>query len=179
MLEGKSIVHLLRLHKKKPVYRYVRTKKQFVEALKDFGQSKYRYLHISAHGDKDGMCTTNQDEISNVELAKMLKPYLKNKRLFLSTCSMVNEKMAKEMILRTECISVVGPRKSIYFPDAVLYWQLLYHLMFDENDKGMSKLQLKNTLQKIQSLLPIKMSFFCISDKNKKGYTGDLLKPKK
>ena len=178
-LEGKNIAHLLKLHGKRPKYKYVRTKKEFEKAIKQFGKSNYRYLHISAHGDKDGLCTTNQDEISNLDLSKLLKPHLEGKRLFISACSMVNKNMAKEMILRTKCRSVVGPKKDIYFSDAVVCWQLIYHLMFSENSKSMSDKQLRKTLLKVQFVMPVRMSLFLKSDKNKQGYTGDLLKTDK
>ena len=178
-LEGKNIAHLLRLHGKMPIYHYVRTKKQFKHAVKQFGESHYRYLHISAHGNQDGMCTTNLDEISNVELSNILKPYLKGRRLFLSACSMVNIKMAGQIIEKTQCFSVLGPRKSIAFSDAVVFWQILYHLMFSENYDGMGTNKLKQTLNDIESLLPVEIAYFSRSKKLKRGYTGDLLKKKK
>ena len=61
--EGSIISRMLRLHGKEPKYRYVRTKKEFKKAIKQFGQLQYRYLHISAHANEEGMCTTNLDKI--------------------------------------------------------------------------------------------------------------------
>ena len=58
--EGSNICHVLRLHGKNPRYHYVRTLKEFRQALKQFGSSGYRYLHISAHANKQGMCTTTE-----------------------------------------------------------------------------------------------------------------------
>jgi len=42
--EGSIISQMLRLHGKLPKYRYVRTRKEFENAIKQFGKSKYRYL---------------------------------------------------------------------------------------------------------------------------------------
>ncbi len=66
--EGSILARMLRLHEKSPKYRYVRTREQFEEAVEQFSNSRYRYLHISAHGDPEGMCTTNQEEIDYDEL---------------------------------------------------------------------------------------------------------------
>jgi hypothetical protein len=95
-LEGSIISNMLRLHGKHPKYRYVRTKAEFEDAIDEFGRSKYRYLHISAHGDPEGMCTTNLDEVDYDVLADMLTPHFANKRLFLSACSIATERNALE-----------------------------------------------------------------------------------
>ena len=84
--EGSVVSHVLRLHGKHPKYSYVRTREQFEQAALDFGKSRYRYLHISAHAEPEGMCTTNQDEIDYDELAEILAPHLSGRRLFLSAC---------------------------------------------------------------------------------------------
>lgn len=114
--EGSVVSHVLRLHGKNPIYSYVRTRHQFERAVAKFGKSNYRYLHISAHAEREGMCTTNQEEIDYDELAEMLSPHLKGRRLFLSACSMVHEDMAKEIIPRTQCYSVSAREKTYRSP---------------------------------------------------------------
>jgi hypothetical protein len=146
--EGSSISHVLRLHGKEPKYRYVRTRGQFANAIEDFAISNYRYLHISAHADSEGMCTTNQDEIDYDELADLLTPALNKKRLFLSACSMVHEDMAKVIVPKTGCYSVVGPRESIAFTAAAVFWPAIYHLMFTISDSVMTRCVLKGNLEK-------------------------------
>jgi len=173
--EGSIISQMLRLHGKEPKYRYVRTKKDFKKAIKQFGQSQYRYLHISAHADEDGMCTTNLDEINYDEMSKILNPYLVGRRLFLSACSMVHEDMAKEIIPSTGCYSVVGPTEKIYFSDAAIVWSSIYHLMFSKDSDKMSRKVLKENLTKICKLFEVNMGYFSKSNKLKRGYTKDLL----
>ena len=124
--EGASISHILRLHGKEPRYSYVRTRAQFEEAVGKFAESKYRYLHISAHADANGMCTTNQEDIDYDELAGLLKPCMNGRRLFLSACSMVHDDVAKAIIPKTGCISIVGPRDDITFSDAAVFWPSIY-----------------------------------------------------
>jgi hypothetical protein len=174
--EGSIISRILKLHGKSPKYRYVRTREDFEEAIKQFGRSQYRYLHISAHAEPEGMCTTNQDEIDYDELAEILKPHLKNKRLFLSACSMVHEDMAKEIIPKTGCYSVVGPNEDILFSDAAILWAAIYHLMFSENSNAMNHRTLKKHLENTTKLFSVGISYFSKSKKLKRGYTRDILK---
>lgn len=173
--EGSIISRMLRLHGKEPKYRYVRTKKDFKKAIEQFGQSQYRYLHISAHADEDGICTTNLDEINYDEMSKVLKPHLDGRRLFLSACSMVHEDMAKEIILNSGCYSVVGPTEDIYFSDAAIVWSSIYHLMFSKDSNKMSRKVLKENLTKVCKLFEVQLGYFSKSNKMKRGYSKDLL----
>ena len=173
--EGGIISRILRLHGKEPRYRYVRTRRQFQAAIRQFERSGYRYLHISAHGDGDGMCTTNQDEIDFDELAEIINPNLINRRLFLSACSMVHEDLAREVIPNSGCYSVVGPIEDIRFSDAAMVWSSIYHLMFSQNAEKMSHKNLKQKLLDVCELFNVKFGYFSKSKKLRRGYTKDLL----
>lgn len=158
--EGSIISNMLRLHGKEPKYRYVRTRREFKDAVDEFGRSRYRYLHISAHGDPKGMCTTNREPIDYEKLADLLKPHFKNKRLFLSACSMVHRKMADCLILRTDCFSVIGPTDDIEFHKAAIFWASLYHLLFSKDAEKINRDRLRETLSKTVSLFEVNMKFF-------------------
>lgn len=173
--EGSIISRILKLHDKSPKYRYVRTRDEFEKAVLQFGKSRYRYLHISAHADPEGMCTTNQDEIDYDELAEILIPHMRNRRLFLSACSMVHEDLAKEIIPNSGCYSVVGPNEDILFTDAAILWSSIYHLMFSENSQAMSHAVLKRHLKNTTNLFGVGISYFSKSNKLKRGYTKDIL----
>jgi hypothetical protein len=173
--EGGIISKMLRLHGKNPKYMYVRTKKEFKEAVTQFGSSQYRYLHISAHADEDGMCTTNLDEINYNELSKILTPCLSGRRLFLSACSMVHEDMAKELIPSCGCYSVIGPTEDINFSDAAIVWSSIYHLMFSKDSDRMTHKFLKENLIKVCELFEVNIAYFSKSHKLERGYTKDLL----
>lgn len=174
--EGSIISRILKLHGKMPKYRYVRTREEFEEAVAQFGRSKYRYLHISAHADSKGMCTTNQDEIDFDELATILNPHLKGRRLFLSACSMVHEKLAKNIIPESGCYSVVGPNEDILFTDAAILWSALYHLMFAHNMNSMKHSDLKKHLQNTSHMFEVDISYFSKSKKRDRSHTQDILK---
>lgn len=120
--EGAILSQTLRLHGKSPKYRYVRNVEDFKKALRSFGKSEYRYLHLSCHGDSEGLELTDQYEIDFDELANMLQPYLKGRRLFVSACSMVHEELANEVIPKSGCFSVIGPTEDIGFADAAVFW---------------------------------------------------------
>lgn len=173
--EGSSISHILRLHGKNPKYEYVRTRKDFEAAVKRFGRSRYRYLHISAHADAEGLCTTNQDEIDYGELAEMLKDHLKGKRLFLSACSMVHNDMAKEIIPGTDCYSIVGPKEDIEFSTAAVFWPAIYHLMFSHSGSSMKHKELKENLKRVTDLFEVDIGYYSSSKTQSRGYTRDLL----
>ena len=174
--EGSIISRILKLHGKSPKYRYVRTRAEFEKAVSQFGKSRYRYLHISAHAEPEGMCTTNQDEIDYDELAEILNPHLRGRRLFLSACSMVHEDLAKEIIPDSGCYSVVGPNEDILFSDAAILWSAIYHLMFSENNMAMNHAVLKKHLRNTTNLFDVDISYFSKSKKLKRGYTKDILK---
>ena len=173
--EGSIISRILRLHGKQPKYRYVRTREQFLKAVKQFGKSQYRYLHISAHADSDGMCTTNQDEIDFDELAEILAPHLSGRRLFVSACSMMHDDLAREVIPRSGCYSVVGPTEDVFFTDAAIVWSSIYHLMFSEDSDRMTHKHLKEKLTKVCELFQVRLGYYSKSKKLSRGYTKDLL----
>jgi hypothetical protein len=121
------------------------------------------------------MCTTNQDEIDYDELSAILAPHLKGRRLFLSACSMVHEDMAKEIIPKTQCYSVVGPKEDIPFTTAAVFWPALYHLIFTFSDTAMSHKTLKENLARVSDLFDIQIGYFSRSKKRKRGYTADIM----
>ena len=83
--EGRILTDILRLSGKKPIYYYVRTKQELVELMHLFQATRYRYLHLSCHGDADSIKTT-LDIIDFKELGTILNPYMHRRRLFVSSC---------------------------------------------------------------------------------------------
>jgi hypothetical protein len=169
--EGSYLSAILGLHGKHPVYRYVRTRHDFEQAVTEFGNSECRYLHISAHGEAEGMNTTNGEEIDFDELAGLLKPHLHNRRLFLSACSMVRKELADEIMPDSGCYSLVGPTEDIRFTDSAVVWSSMYHLLFRENPEHMKRKPLQDILQKVCALFSVKFAFFTNDSKAQRGYT--------
>ena len=88
--EGLILSDMLRLLEKKPIYYYVRTRKELHAVLNRFGKSRYRYLHLSCHGDEETISTTLDEGIEFHDLSTTLNKYLKSRRLFVSSCDVVN-----------------------------------------------------------------------------------------
>lgn len=174
--EGPIISHVARLHGKQPAYRYVRTRRDFGKAIKAFLRSDFRYLHISAHADREGIATTNQDKITNRELGEMLGKGFADRRLFLSACSIVHREMAAQIIPVTGCFSVVGPRRDIGFAEAAVFWPALYHLMFEFDSKAMMRAALAANLIKVTRLFDVEIGYYARSASRKSGFSRDILK---
>jgi hypothetical protein len=173
--EGSIVANFLRLHGKSPKYRYVRTREEFEKALTAFRRSDYRYLHISAHGDPEGMVLTNQEEIDFDDMAVLMKPSLRDRRLFLSACSMVHDDFAEEVISQTGCYSVVGPTTDIFFRDAAVFWIAAYHLIFKTDAKRMVNKTLKTELGRVRDLFDLDIAYYSRSSKQREGFIKDLL----
>lgn len=177
-LEGPIIAHIARLHGKNPTYRYVRNRKDFARAVRAFAKSNYRYLHISAHADREGIATTNLDEISNVALAKMLGKGVAGRRIFFSACSIIHKEMARAIIPPTQLYSVIGPREDIGFAEAAVFWPAVYHLMFEHDAQAMTRAALVQNLKKVAKLFNVEIGYFGRSASRKSGFSEDILAAK-
>jgi hypothetical protein len=167
--EGKMISHILNLHGKKSKYYYIRTKKELREIAKRFGQSTYRYLHLSCHGNESSMATT-LDSIDFSELGSILRPHLEKRRLFVSACEMVNESLAEAVIPKSGCYSIIGPNESVAFSDAAIFWPSFYHLMFRHNTDAMKRADLLKHLSSVSQLYDLRISYFSSSRSSRAGY---------
>ena len=157
--EGEMISRALRMSLKNPLYRYVRTKVELQHFVDEFEDSDYRYLHISCHGSKTGICTTLED-LSIDEFADIVGPVLNGKRLFLSTCQASTSRMAKAVFAKGGCTSLAGPVNRINFDDSVVLWTSFYHLMFKADAKQMKREQIKKAISDVAGLLGEKVNFF-------------------
>lgn len=102
-------------------------------ALEEFKKSKFRYLHISSHGSRNSI-HLSLESITFGELASIIVPYLRGRRLFFSACSVVNKALAETLMPRSRCNSIIGPCRDISFGNALLMWATFYHLAF--RDEG-------------------------------------------
>ncbi len=158
LYEGLVISQILRLSGKKSIYYYIRTKAELSKVLDIFKECNYRYLHISSHGSRDAMHTTI-DTIPFDELGKMLLPVLDGRRLFLSACSMTNVNLARKMMPKSGCFSMVGPTRDVNFNDAAILWASFYHLMFKSNARAMKHAQVEKNVQKVSSLFKVPLNY--------------------
>lgn len=157
--EGEVIYRTLKMSKKEPIYRYIRTRNELEHFLDEFEDSKYRYLHISCHGNRNGVATT-LDQISVEEFSEIVGPVLDERRLFLSTCQASTMKMASAIFQKGDAYSIAGPKNKIYFDDSVILWSSFYHLMFKTDSTRMKRSHIKQNLSKSAALVAEKINFY-------------------
>ena len=155
--EGRILTDILRMSGKDPIYYYLRTKQELEEIMRHFQSSKYRYLHLSCHGDKKSIDTT-LNEIYFEELAEIMNPYLDRRRLFVSSCEVVNEDLAEAIIKRSGCLSVAGPTEKISFADAETLWKSFYKTAFDQRPKRMISKEIRLILEDLANLFSIPLA---------------------
>lgn len=131
--EGRILRDILRLSDHTAHYMYIRTKRELEEALNRFQRANSRYLHLSSHGDQGGVQLT-LDSIKFADFGRIIRPFLRNRRLFVSACEVVNDRLAKAVLPGSGCYSLIGPSYSMNMDDAVLVWASFYHLMFRDTE---------------------------------------------
>lgn len=174
LLEGFALRDILKLTgKTKTIYKYIRTKSELQHFVGVFAKSNYRYLHISMHGNKDGVATS-LDWIPNGELADILRPALKQKRVFFSTCKVPSKSLAKMLFKEPSPYSLIGPTEAINFANSASFWCAFYTLMFELNEAAMKHADISNILKMLQPIAGVPIAYFR-RDTNKNGYRRHLI----
>jgi len=175
--EGRILSDILSLSAKRCDYYYIRTERELRRVLGRFTASSYRYLHLSCHGNQDSMSTT-LDNISFTDFASIVRPHLKNRRLFLSACSMTNDRLAKLLMPGSGCYSILGPDQDVLFNDAAILWASLYHMMFAWDSAAMTGAVLRRRAQAVADMYQVRLSYFGRDRTTKQGYLGKSIVPK-
>lgn len=166
--EGRFLSHLLTLGEKKPRYYYLRSKYELQKILEEFDRSRYRYLHLSCHGTDSGIMTAF-DEIPFREAGKLLRPHLREKRLFISACSAVKKPLARELFRIPGCLSLIGPKTDVYFDEVAVVWASFYYLMFKVDNEKMVRRNIEPTLRNLQNIFAVPLLYYSKSA-NKQGF---------
>lgn len=169
LFEGKILSQILKISGSDAEYVYLRTKKELEKVIYHFEDSGYRYLHFSCHGNRRGIGLT-LDDLTFEELGEMLAPCLDKRRVFFSSCEVMNEKLAEALLKDTGCYSVIGPSESINFDRAAIYWASFYHLMLRDEAVSMKREKLKEHTATLQKLFGVHMRYFSTSRSVKNGF---------
>lgn len=174
-LEGVLLKELLQLIGVQCQYYYIRTKDELKFLLKEFQESNLKYLHISCHGDENGIALTLDEDISLKELASFLGTKLQKRRLFISACSITNGKIDKEF-KNTGLRSIIGTNHKVDFYDAAVFWASFYRFIFklEKGDKDIEKKPIYNdliadTIKRLSKVFGVYVTFF-VKLKNNNGY---------
>ena len=157
--EGRILAEILRLSGKNPIYYYVRTKRELRAVLDKFGESEYRYLHLSCHGNDESIATTLDDEIGFEELGEMLNPYLDRRRLFISSCDVVNNQLA-DVVMESGCLSIIGPSEDVFFAEATVFWASFYYLAFQWDTRGMAPADLGEIVSNLETTFGTDVAYY-------------------
>ena len=175
--EGEILSQILHLGEKGSKYYYFRTERELRVLLRKFNRSKYRYLHLSCHGTEELIVTT-LDKVIFTDFAKIAKTYLKDKRLFISACELVNDDFADAIFPTTDCMSIIGPDTEIAFSDAAIMWASFYHLAFSIEPYRMTRESAEKALQKVVNTFETPLNFYTRNRSRKKGYEPIPIRPK-
>jgi len=128
-LDGAALKTILDLSDIRNQYIYIRTRQEFEYAMKLYQESDYGFLHVSCHGNEEGICLT-MDDISFEHLGHIMGPYLKYRRLFLSACKAACFSLAEYFIPHHHCYSIMGPSDAIDYDKAAIFleFSLLSHV---------------------------------------------------
>ena len=166
--EGEIIYKILKMGERSPKYRYVHTPNEFRSVIHEFGESNYRYLHISSHGSPECFGFEFGPMYFN-EFHGLVNRYLHEKRVFISACELVNHQdhqLASLLLRNTGCYSVIGSYDPINFDDAVMFWSNFYFLayrdQFGERIKFSRDLVLK-ILHQLTGLYHLNMNYYSYS----------------
>lgn len=158
--EGAVLSHMLRQHGKKPIYCYIRTRKELEEMATEFRKSNYRYLHLSCHGSAQRLELT-YDRVPFRDFGSIFGTSLNKKRLFLSACAATTQLLANEVYSKSpEIHSLIGPGDTINFHDAIVMWPTFYHLMFKIKAEAMKGAQLRKHVRLMSLLFKTPISYF-------------------
>ncbi len=163
--EGEILSRILRLSGKAPIYYYIRTKSELVHLLREFRASRYRYLHLSCHGNH-GAAFTTLDEIPFRELSDLLRSPLEKRRFFVSACSMANSALARPLLTKLGIYSMLGPARDVAFNDAAIVWATFYHLMFNQDTEAMRGAVIRRNAELTANTFEVPMNYYRRSSKS-------------
>jgi len=157
--EGKIIRSILRMGRKSPVYRYVKTKEGLEDAIAEFHASDYRYLHISSHGNSKEFCF-QFGALKFKDFADLLRDKLRHRRLFVSACECVNSAFAELLIPSSKCYSIIGPYEAIDFDVAAIVWAAYYYFAFRNDQQFMNRKKIVRRLERLSRVFRVNLNYY-------------------
>lgn len=164
--QGLILTEMMTLLGIKFEYRYIRTTKELNEMVKQYYDSKFRYLHLSMHG----VISRNRKPVSKFSLSLEQVSYdafgkiiikkwddggLK-RRLFISACHVVDNITTQFENKRNSFISIVAPSVNIKTKVAPLAWATFYNNMFAIEKESMANNDIKENLNRICGFFNVK-----------------------
>ena len=158
--DGFLLSEILKLHGKHPIYFYFRTEKEFSELLKEFHSTKYRYLHLSCHGDTNLIQYTLGSSTFD-RFADLTQGKLNNRRLFISGCQVGQKELADAIFAKNGGMySMTAPTSKVFFDQSISFWSAFYYMMSAWDSTSMKKKQLDKVLRQLAIIFEMPLSHF-------------------
>lgn len=173
--EGQVLADMLKLSGMNPKYYYSQSVDELPHLLRLFRQSKYRYLHISAHAT-DTHVQYGHELLTYQEFADIFAGHLPLRRLFFSACQVGNRAFVDAIKAKNKGMhSVVAPAESIRVDHAAALWSSFYISMFTANQGAMKRADIRRRLQALTTLFPVDF-FFASYNANLDNWTFETVK---
>ena len=177
--DGKVLSDVLTMMGKKPIYRKVKDVDDFEASLEEYKNSKYRFLHISCHGNESQIFFEN-GMVDYLGFGNLFANHrLPVTRIFFSACCLGNPDLAKAIISSNTAIhSVTAPRNSIAFTCSLVSWSVFYTKAFRWNKDGISEETILMTMRQISNLLLTEFSVSSLHANTMKIHTFTIIPEK-
>jgi hypothetical protein len=165
--EGQTIADMLRLAGKNPKYFYFQSESELPHLLGLFRESKYRFLHVSAHASDKFIGTTNGN-LTYDRFSEIFEGHLQLRRLFFSACQIGNQSFVESVSKRNKGMhSIVAPSENIQFDHAAALWSSFYISIFTQNSNAMKHIDIETRLNGLCRLFPVDFFFAGYDSVNK------------
>jgi hypothetical protein len=159
--DGQALHEMLRLIGIDSRYEYIRTERELEAIMERFDDSHFKHLHFSCHGSNRRVHLT-LDELDFKKFGELVGPHLEDRRLFISACNVAQFDLAKHIVPRFRCHSVIGSPKTIEFGTAAVFWSAFYYKMFKTNDITMKQRDLRPILKELTAVFNLELRYFSI-----------------
>ncbi len=160
LLEGEILSDILNAAKVFVEIRQVSNKREFRDAINEYDQFNFRYLHISCHGIRDqiGFNLVNQN-MNLQELEAIISGKMQNRRVSLSICHSGRTEIAA-VFIKNGAYSVISHPDAVDQHRALIFWSSFYLLMNDEDKWKMKRKHILNFLKSHTKLLRIPIHYY-------------------
>ncbi len=153
-VDGHAANEILKIRGLSTKYRVALTKPLLKRAVKEAADGKFQIFHLSAHGNDDGICLSDDTELSWVELAMLLKRVAGPDRgLVMATCGGGDRELTEALRQAGAIFGWVfgSTAEKVSFSDSCLAWSILYNRLAGKN--GFGRPALKATLAAINAAI--------------------------
>lgn len=152
-LDGYAANEMLRILGTRTEYRIAFTRALVEKAIAEAAAGDFEILHVSAHGNSQGIELTNGTDLSWAEFVDLVRPASGLKKaLVMATCGGGDRELTKALNAAGVVFGWVfgSTADSVAFSDSCLAWSILYNRLYDH---GFARNDLMVTLKAINAAI--------------------------